>query len=193
MDRMDLYRNGLLHAAERLIQAEAECRHFADDMMKEKQAKVVKKCLGKIFKCDDIFGEGQWHADKFKGREIRCVGVDYRLHDNMYYTLVDQHYEWQPKMASITLHFLCDPDEYLNSRKKLTDKEKVILRDLKGCYDCRGNSRLYPKAERLGNDLLELKNFIHMYNNLKWSFSLDNLLADDFLTGFLWANNTRIY
>ena len=190
---MDLYREGLVHAAERLIQAEAECRRFAEIMMREKQEKVVNKCLGKVFKCDDIFIKEQWRTENFKGRETKCIGVSFSVYHNMYDTLTDQHYEWQPKMANMTLHFLCDPDEYLNSKKKLTEKERSLLKEMRGCYECRNNNRLSDKAEKLSNELDGLKNSIYMYNDLTWSFSLDRLLADDFLSSSLWSNRTRIY
>ena len=185
MTPIQLLQNGLTKSAEQYLDARTNLLFYFKELGKKKAAALLKALQDHVFKTEELMGEEDWSYKYFKGEILKVVASDYRVEN---YRLDDKiinpgRYNYP---LTITIFFMRDPDEILNSKTKITDKEASLLKKLLKLYN--HENRVYidsdeiQKYKSIDSELNDLKHKYHMITYLQWSYTMEDMTEEDFLT-----------
>lgn len=184
----------LANAAERLLNAEAEVLSVLRWMADKKREAITEKVAKSTFKAKDLTSSN-WRVEYLNPEaEMKIVAVESKITDYFLTDFIrDVDTRRYSNLVTLSIYFMQDPDDYLKSKKKLTDAEKKILRELKEYYDVKYiNRNDGNKMDKLNSELIALKHGISIVTYAEWEYSLDKLLSDNFLFSGLRCGMTNI-
>lgn len=179
MERQELIQNMLVNSTERLINAAAEVQNNIKWLLNIKGSLILKKTKDKEYKAGDLLaGKESWSYKYINKEAMMKLVFLYSSIDNYYLghlTTTERH----RNIINLNMFFMQDPDKILKSKAKLTEAEKIILREMKEYYDASylDVNRIYTLDSRL----VALKHRYSLVYNPSWGFTLDDLLKPNFL------------
>lgn len=183
MNYSEFIQNTLSNSVERLINAEAEVVSNLRWIIEQKEKVVTKKVQDKTYLASMLLVSNDWKAEGIdRDAEMKVVAI-YSGVDK--YNLVDSLKSTKDSYSSVTrisIVFMQNPNDILSSKKKLTESERKILKALKDYYN---KKYYYPdndKIMQLNRDLHALKHQFSVAYEATWSFALESILEDDFIT-----------
>ena len=196
MTQLEFYQEALTKSAEALLNANAQVQSYAALLAKMKKDAIAEKMIGEVYNIDALMQKNHYKYKDFAGKELKCVVVkSYVEEDSVLYIKKDTHYNG---LINIEIIFLADPDTILNSKQKVTDKEKELLKKLSNFYAIgKGNKRNQSEYDyghqsltSMADELYYLKHKYRMSFSLTWQYSFEKILSGNFLTSGLKAVQT---
>lgn len=177
---MKLYQEALSESAKELFNSEAQVLNYVTQLGTFKVKKLSEQIVGKNYPSHFLLRSYKTYCGEYEKVDYKAVHVDFRIYDyNILRSIRDDE-----SILSISAVFVRDPDVILDSKLKLTDAEKRILRKLKEYYKVKdaSGSRWFKNSEveNLESDLSSLKHHIHAVIPLYWTYSLKDILSEDF-------------
>lgn len=183
MNQVELFRNALMRSVESLLNAETQVRSHIEWFAEMKRSKIEKAVLCKTFNSDDICDYYGWqrkdieHNVEMKAVAVRTIKSDWGLISKL--RSADSTTDG---LFDIRIVFLRNPRPILDSKVKLTDNEKSILKKMRDIYDSPlgGKNADHEKLMRANIDLHELKHHYQMAFEGTWSFTLSDIIDEFF-------------
>ena len=176
MNKIQFLQESLQHSTERLIGADAECRNLVIMLAKEKEKYVKEKINGNIFPASAILETTDISWPGKSDVRYKVIGVDGKLLWS-YKTPIQGSYD-ENNIIGLTITFMRDPQEILESKIKLTEKERFILKSLKTSYE---RSYMYSEDKEKINALGNLKHEIRLAVELSWTYNFDDIMDEIFI------------
>lgn len=193
MKEIELIQGALARSAERLFNAEAECRANIDWILCKKAEYIVSKLREKTFTVKSLISKDHWAAKYYiQDAIMKPVILSYRTEKYNFLREL-KNVDGYNYPAYLEIDFMIDPQYILKLPIKLTDKERSILSKLKRYYSVfKVSQKDGERLLKLSSDLEDLKNHIHVSYSGVWKFTLSDMLGDDFITRGLKKGNTSI-
>lgn len=193
MKQIELFQNALANSVETLINAEAQVRSHLKWLVEQKRIAIQRRSLGKVFNSDDICVQRQLpkigHNVKMK-----VVAIGSEIKRDLY---ADRFkccgkYDYFYELFDINIFFMRNPAPILDSKSRLTDREKSILKSMLKYYELS-----YPEPDtemlrQLSEELRMLKHGYNMVVRYQWGYNFNDILNEDILKEGLQANNVSI-
>ena len=183
MKTIEIVQKSLLNATEQYLNARQTLIYYLRQAGHKKASALLGKLHDKFFWAKELIAEDDWHTKYFKDCLLKVVAVNYNVSDyRLDRILSEGDYN---DAVGITVFFLRDPNEILSSGVNLTEKETQLLKKLQRLYDYKDRELLTSddvrKYEIIDDELNDLKHRYHMILRLQWSYSLEDITADDYL------------
>ena len=192
MTTLELYRQELEQSIKELFNTKAQVTAYINTLRDAKQRKIISKIVGKTYSLDDLYAKDSYYYKYYENTEYKAVLVDSLPKS---YNFVSRILDGDG-VFDLTVLFIRNPYTILNSKLKLTEKERKLLCKLKEYWDIPdGESRsylTYKEIDNLDTDLKCLKHKLHILIQLTWSYDLNDLLQDNFTQRGLKAESVLI-
>lgn len=182
MTTLQIYQKSIIELLQQLLSSHGALKQILDSIAKLKEEAVKNLVIGKIFQVEDLLERNNYRYDTYKGYKYKAVCVHCYSNDIIIYDSLQDK-----RLITLEIHFLRDPEQILENKKQLTDKERTLLKQLQKFYDvdrCRCSKEQILSADR---ELCGLKHGYSLLFNLCWSFSLESITKDNFLEAGLKA------
>lgn len=173
----------LSNAVESLVNAEAAVMSHLKWIGEKKRLAVIDSIKDSTYKAYNLTS-GAWYEKGIDpAAQMKPINVDVSLaNHNIVNRIKENKKENWGGLITLNITFMQDPETFLGSKRKLTDMEKKLLKDLKRIYD---KSDIHynrdEKAYEINSTLRDLKHNINVVIHAQWSFTLDTILTTDFL------------
>ena len=192
MKLLDFYQTTLGHSVELYLDSGVQIEENLKQLGNIKAKYIASKIMGKEYSRNALIDSHKtWHGT--------YEDVPYKL---LYINVSVRNYSVKDaivgngSLVTISLQFVRDPNVVLNSKLKLTDAEKKLLREIKECiHTLKGelpHYSYYDRLTKLNNNLSDLKHNIGMVINLSWDYNLERLLDSNFLTNGMRAEESLL-
>lgn len=182
MNKQEMYQQALTKAIEQAINGKNAVAEYTSRLAEMKAEQTLKGSLGKEFACKGLDCRG------------RLVAVGYEA--NREYWDRDSYACREETALTITLWFARDVTDMIEA-KGVTDAEKRELKSVQrrynhvkkgGCFDhyygesiAVSENEVAEAMKNTWNNLNSLKNGIKALTSATYNYSLENVLADDFM------------
>ena len=173
----------LSNAVESLVNAEAAVMAHLKWIGEKKRLAVIDRIKDSTYKAYNLTS-GDWRERGIDpAAQMKPINVDVSFaNHNIVNRVKENKKENWGGLITLSITFMQDPEVFLGSKKKLTDVEKKLLKDLKRIYD--NGDIHYNRNEKIceiNSTLRDLKHNINVVIYAQWSFTLDTILTTDFL------------
>lgn len=188
MTQIELTQRALSNSIEALLNAEAQVQAHLEWIAEAKRLAIIKKVEGKQFRAGDIIVDKGWRTNTIdKNAIMKVISVTSSVQDyNLVSAIRDHTYG---NLIYLSIYFLQNPQEILDSKMKLTEAERKILKEMLPLYKNFKKTN-GEKAEYLNRGLMDLKHKLNISYQACWSFHLDAILVEDFIERGVRCNNT---
>jgi hypothetical protein len=183
MNKQEMYQQALTRAIEQAINGKNAVAEYTSRLAEMKAEQILKGSLGKDFACKELDCRG------------RLVAVGYEA-KREYWNRDDYAFREETALI-ITLWFARDVTDMIEA-KGVTDAEKRELKSVQrrynyvkkgGCFDhyyCSGSiadseNKVAEAMKKTWSNLNSLKNEIKALTSATYYYSLEKVLADDFM------------
>lgn len=192
MEVQQFYQQAFLRSAEKLIGIEAETRAMLEKIASEKEGAIAKKLIGKEFDYGTLKDQDAWDHKKYKGYTYKAIKVKAKVSSYIIENIVQHSTSYKPDLINMTVYFMRNPIEVLESKKTLTSKEIALLKELvwwwKQSENCNNpDSYNHMDLYDIHRELCNLKHGLYMVVYLYWGFDFMRITADGFIEGGLRA------
>lgn len=183
MKEENIYQQALADAITQQINAEKAVKEHLERLAVMKAEKVYRACIGKQFRSEDL------------GYKVTVIAVGYHISEDIWKT--NGWYRISGKdMVQIKIAFAVDVENVLGSKKGVTETERKQLKKIKSKVDNVISFREYDKKfyryssydpqdydeiYEIKSSLEDLKNKLKVIDAAVWSYSISDVLSDNFL------------
>lgn len=191
MKQIELFQNALASSVETLINAEAQVRSHLKWLVEQKRIAIQRRSLGKVFNSDDICVQRQQIGHNVR---MKVVAIGSEIKRDLY---VDRFkccgkYDYLSELFYINIFFMRNPAPLLDSKSRLTDREKSILKSMLKYYEFDYQEPDTEELRQLSNELRMLKHGYDMVVRHQWGYNFNDILNEDILKEGLQVNNVSI-
>jgi hypothetical protein len=176
------YQDALSESVKTLLNSEAQLQQYVIQLGNLKVKKLSEQIIGREFPIHALLSSRKTYDGEYEATGYKAVHIDICTEK---WDLLNKVKE-NGSLLTLSIAFLRDPSVIINSKQKLTDKEKEILRSLKRYYNInpKHNATWFSGSEviKLGRNLSDLKHHIYATVELSWNYSLEKLLSSSYLT-----------
>ena len=191
MKESEIYQQHLAESVAQVINWQGGVTEYLTRLAEMKAKRIWQSNVGKVFKSEEL------------KEDVMVVAVGFKIHDDIW----KSNSSWKEYAIIVKIAFVKDVNPILqNKRKKITDKERKYLKRLQEMREMvidqtytkyhnysryYSTSKLYDEVKGIQDDIEYLKNNIKAVDTAEWSWSLEDILAQDFLTkGINYDNQT---
>lgn len=186
MEVSQFYQQAFLKSAEKLIGIEAETRAILEKIASEKEGAIAKKLIGKEFDYGTLEDENAWGCNNYKGFTYKAIKVKAKVSSDIIGNIVQYSTLYKPDLINMTVYFMRNPIEVLESKKTMTNKEIALLKELVWWWKQSKNGNNpdgynHRDLYDIHRELCDLKHRFYMVVYLCWEFDFKRITADDFM------------
>lgn len=173
----------LSHAVESVVNAEAAVKTHLNWIGERKRMAVIEKIKDQTYRAYNLISDAYCDRGVDPAAMMKPVCVEMRVNSfDLIESIKNIGSTYRASLLSLYITFMQDPEVHLGSKKKLTDAEKKLLKDLGKYYT--NSDLVYKRDDKvtiINSNLKDLKHNINIATGLQWSFSLGDILDPDFL------------
>ena len=194
MTQLEFFQNALANSAEVLLNYEAHVISHLKWIVEQKRDAIEKMSKGNVFNSDDICDFKDWEQEGIPhNTEFKVVAVDSEINT---YSIVSMLKSTDrnlfKNLFQINVVFLRNPEDVLKSKAKLTNDEKIILKQMVGYYTLKEYRKDGENLIRLNRGLRYLKHKYNMAFRYEWSYGFNEAIDKNLLTRGLRIDSVTI-